>query len=176
MLGAKPSLRLIHYHGLIVLWANITPWITVLSCHVAKQTSQDQFTVCNFLFVKVHKEIIVLVGELCALSLILKEKVPCVLHLPLLPRGVSVICRMINKTCWRTNCPSSAVMLLRALKQPKHWSWWPRDFYFHLLSGIIIPEILFCFRMGEIKKKSKIHGILLHSLNQAFFLSHVNMY
>lgn len=73
MLGAKPSLRLIHYHGLIVLQPNITPWITILSCHVAVRTSLDQFTVCNFPFVKVQREIILSTGDLYALLAILKE-------------------------------------------------------------------------------------------------------
>lgn len=72
MLGAKPSLRLIHYHGFIALQPNITPWITILSCHVAVQTSLDQFTVCNFLFVKVQREIILSTGDLRALLAILK--------------------------------------------------------------------------------------------------------
>lgn len=59
MMGAKPSLRLIHYHGLISLQTNITPWITILLCHVGLWTSLDQFAVCNFLFRSTEKEIIV---------------------------------------------------------------------------------------------------------------------
>ena len=94
MMGAKPSLRLIHYHGLISLQPNITPWITSFSCRVAAQTPQDQFTVCNILFIKVQEEIIVVTGDLCMLSGILKNW--HVFFMPLLPKGVSVI-TLLNK-------------------------------------------------------------------------------
>lgn len=52
MLGAVPSLRLIQHRGLISLQANITPWITFLSCLVAAQTSPHHFALGDFLFLR----------------------------------------------------------------------------------------------------------------------------
>lgn len=79
-----------------LLWAHLptTKYNTMnhssLTCHVAAQTSLDQFTVCNFLFIKVQKEIIVVTGDLYSLLGILKN---CpVLYMPFIAKRSLCYC------------------------------------------------------------------------------------
>lgn len=115
MMGAKPCLRLIHYLRLIYLQLNITPWITVHTCHMALWTSLDQFTVCNFLFTKTHRKITVVMAELQVpfVSLVILEKENKI--------ATSVWC----------NTQKECLFLCKAMVQ--HLS--QKDIYFCLING-----------------------------------------
>lgn len=68
MVVAKPSLRRIHYHGLISLQPNTTSWITRLSFSVKLYWHPciSELLVISY-SLQVQTEIIVVTGDLCAL-------------------------------------------------------------------------------------------------------------